>query len=107
MDIKIYNDVNQCLIEETKKYKSIGSSKPIKQFFSKPITVEANKKYHITAIFKGGSTYFGTNYKPTVQSDDKDPFTVTFFESDHDTEENVVAKGQFPSLYFVKYSTII
>ena len=40
VDIKIYNDVNQCLIEETKKYKSIGSSKPIKQFFSKPLQLK-------------------------------------------------------------------
>ena len=107
VDIKVFDDANQCLIEETKRYKSIGSFKPIRQLFSKPITVEANKKYHVTALFKGGSTYAGTSYKQIVPSDDKDPFTVTFSESEHDTDENTSGQGQFPSFYFLKYSTTI
>ena len=106
--IKVYNDVNQCLLEETKRFKSVGSNMPIKQFFSKPVTIEANRRYHITAAFTtGGNTYYGTNYPKIVTSEGNDPFTVTFSNSEHDTDENTTSQGQFPCLYFVKYSAII
>ena len=46
---KIVDDANQCIFEESRQYKSNGTTAPIKLSFSKPAILEANTKYHIIA----------------------------------------------------------
>ena len=106
VNLMVLNDANQCLLEETKGIKSDGSKKVNKMLFSKPISVEANKKYHITAKIscpQRCDIQLGRNYKEIVNSSGKNPFKVTFFTSKYNEfSRDAVTQGPFPSLYFYK-----
>ena len=94
---KIVDDASQCIFEESRQYKSNGTTAPIKLSFSNTI-LEANTKYHIIAEGIDGQTYKG-NYSSSSYC--LDSFRVTFYESNHHTTgDKSSVFGQFPEFYF-------
>jgi len=97
--IKVFlND--ECLLEETKEYKSNGSANPIKIILSSPVKIKPNRRYDITTSITGGPTLYGRNSKKVVQSNGTDSFDVTFFTSPLDQNGGGTEMGQIPALYF-------
>ena len=106
VDLKVLNETNECLLEETKAIKADGTHVVNKLIFSQPVPVEANRKYHITVRYSCPEKLdilFGTGYNEVVHSSDEEAFKVTFSASSHD-QHNPKNKyyGPFPTLYFCK-----
>ena len=99
----VYGEGEESLSGPTSTFlKSNGSCHPVKFLFSNPITLEANKKYFITANIIGGQTYYGVNFSPDVLCNDPMPFKVALLGSMYTTDSGTYTEGQFPSLYFSK-----
>ena len=104
--IKVLDDASKCLFEEHKTFNTYGSPIPKKLLFTKPITIEANEKYQIIAVINGGQTYYGVNYKQSLECDvgDKNFVKVIISASQYD---NILfpnaTHGLIPTLYFSKF----
>ena len=97
--------VDECLLEETKVIKSDGTHVVNKLIFSQPISVEANRKYHITVKYscRNKCILHGIGYNEVVHSSGEEPFKVTFSASRFDQlNKDDISSGPFPSLYFCK-----
>ena len=102
----IYDEYGKSFLDKTSAdLKSNGSCHPVKFLFSKPITLEANKKYIINAYITEGQTYYVVNFSPEFQCNDPMPFKVTYLGTFTGTGPGILGifeDGQIPSLYFSK-----
>ena len=105
--MKVMDEAGHCLSEDRKEFKSNGSPVPIKVLFSELVTIEANKKYHITAGLSetGRVTFRSQSMVDTVHFNQTSPSKVRFFSSSYDTIGGTVETGQIPCLYFKSMKT--
>ena len=77
-----------------------------KLILSQPISVEANRKYHISVRYscpKHSGILYGTRYNEVVHSSDKEPIKVTFSVSSYDKfNGDDRSGGPLPSLHFCR-----
>ena len=105
--MKVMDEAGHCLFEDRKEFKSNGSPVPIKVLFSKLVTIEANKKYHITADLSETRrrTFNSQSMVDTVHFNQTSPSKVRFFKSPYDNNGGNVDEGQIPCLYFKSIKT--
>merc|ERR1712243_195231 len=105
--MKVMDEAGHCLFEDRKEFKSNGSPVPIKVLFSKLVTIEANKKYHITADFgvTGRVTFRSQSMVDTVHFNQTSPSKVVFFKSSYNNNGGNLETGQIPCLYFKSIKT--
>ena len=74
---------------------SDGSTTPVPVKFSSGVAINANSKYTVKAIIKGGYTHYGTSGKSSVVVND---VTFTFTSSSHSKTNTNVSGGQIACL---------